>query len=160
MSSNIPSKMNIFERVKRFNLPFGQYAVFGSALLDVWGIRKANDLDIITTPELYDKLKEEGWEEKQGNGFTFLVKDDANITTVQNRPTDGDYFPNRIKLIKDAIIINRITFVKIEEVIACKRAYNRPKDLEDIRKIESYIKYRSGQDLYKQVLTCPIPPVE
>lgn len=46
---------NIFERIKKFNLPEGQYAVFGSSLLDVFGIRPAADLDIIVTPELFEK---------------------------------------------------------------------------------------------------------
>jgi len=131
--------MDIFSRIKKFNLPFGQYAVFGSALLDVWRLRSANDLDIIVTPELFDKLKKEGWEEKQGNGFTILSKGDANITTVQDKPTDGDYFPDRLELIRNAIIINEIPFVRVEEVVACKTAYGRPKDLQDIKFLKDYL---------------------
>lgn len=117
----------------------GEYAVFGSALLDVWGIRHAADLDIIATPELYDRLKKEGWEEKQANGFPMLVKNDANVTTTQDRPTDGSYCPNRLQLIKDASIIEGVTFVRVEEVIACKKAYNRPKDIADIAALEKYM---------------------
>lgn len=132
--------MDIFERIKKFNLPVGQYAVFGSALLDVWGIRKAADLDIIVTPELYKKLKKEGWEEIQAHGFTLLRKEDADVATVQDKATDGDYNPDRIQLIKEAIFINEIPFVKIEEVITCKTAYNRPKDIEDIKLIKEYLK--------------------
>jgi hypothetical protein len=131
--------MNIFSRIKKFNLPIGQYAVFGSALMDVWGLRQAGDLDIIVTPGLFEKLRNEGWEEKQGNGFTILTKEDANVTTAQDRPTDGDYNPNRLKLIKDAIFIEETPFVRVEEVIACKTAYNRPKDLEDIKMIREYL---------------------
>ncbi|OGC62470.1 hypothetical protein A2890_00575 [candidate division WWE3 bacterium RIFCSPLOWO2_01_FULL_53_14] len=131
--------MDIFTRVKKFKLPAGQYAVFGSALLDVWGLRKAADLDIIVTPELYQKLKEEGWKERQAHGFPMLVKEDANITTVQDKPTDGDYNPDRLQLIKEAIKIKGIPFVKVEEVIACKKAYNRPKDLQDIKLLEDYL---------------------
>lgn len=131
--------MDIFERIKKFNLPIGQYAVFGSALMDVWGLRKANDLDIIVTPELYQQLKEEGWEERQGNGFSILRKEDADVTTVQEKATDGDYFPDRLQLIREAIIINGVPFVKVEEVIACKRAYDRPKDLNDIKLLEEYL---------------------
>lgn len=129
----------IFKRIEKFNLPTGQYAVFGSALLDVWGLRDANDLDIIVTPELFEQLKNEGWEEKQGNGFFILSRLDANVTTVQNRPTDGDYNPDRIQLIKEAIEINGIPFVRVEEVIACKTAYNRPKDLQDIKMLQDYL---------------------
>ncbi|MEK6760303.1 MAG: hypothetical protein AABX93_00075 [Nanoarchaeota archaeon] len=140
--------MNIFERIRKFNLPLGEYAVFGSALLDVWGIRRAADLDIIATPKLYEKLKRDGWEEKSANGFTMLVRDEANVTTVQDKATDGDYCPDRIKLIKDAVLIRGLPFVRIEEVIACKRAYNRPKDLTDITSIENYIK-TNKENLYK-----------
>ena len=141
--------MDIFERIKKFNLPLGEYAVFGSSLLDVWGIRKANDLDIIVTPELYDQLKKEGWEEKQAHGFTMLVKDDANITTTQDKPTNGSYCPDRRQLIRDAVIINGVPFVRIEEVLVCKKDYAREKDHVDIAAIEDYIKNRPNQDLYK-----------
>ncbi len=131
--------MDIFQRIKKFDLPLGKYAVFGSALLDVWGLRHANDLDIIVTPELYDQLKSEGWEEKQANGFVMLIKDDANVTTVQDKPTNGDYFPDRIQLISEATIINDCPFVKVEEVIACKTAYGRQKDLNDIKMLQDYL---------------------
>lgn len=140
--------MDIFNRVKKFNLPLGQYAVFGSSLLDVWGVRKAADLDIIVTPELYEQLKATGWEERQAKGFVMLVRDDANVTTAQDRPTDGNYNPDRVRLIKDAVIIRGIPFVRIEEVIACKTAYNRPKDLADIEDIKRYLDNRKGQDPY------------
>lgn len=122
--------MDIFSRVKKFDLPLGQYAVFGSGLLDVWGIRKAADLDIVVLPKLYEELKNKGWEERQANGFVMLVRDDANITTVQDKPTDGEYCPDRIQLVKEAVIVNGIPFVKVEEVLACKQDYGRAKDIE------------------------------
>lgn len=139
----------IFERIRQFNLPAGQYAVFGSSLLDVWGLRPAADLDIIATPELYAKLKRDGWEEKQGNGFAYLVKDDANVTTIQERPTDGDYLPDRLRLIKDAVLIEGLPFVRVEEVIACKRAYGRPKDLSDIELLEKHLALTDPAELYQ-----------
>jgi len=138
--------MDIFTRVKKFKLPVGQYAVFGSSLLDAWGLRKAVDLDIIVTPELYQKLKEEGWEEHQAHGFPMLVKNDANVTTVQDKPTDGDYNPDRMQLIKEANKIKGIPFVRVEEVIACKKAYNRPKDWQDIKLLEDYLSVRRSRE--------------
>ncbi len=131
---------DIFSRIKKINLPRGEYAIFGSALLDVWGIRTAADLDIIVTPELYASLKQGGWEERQAHGFPMLSREEANVTTVQGEPTDGDYCPDRRQLIKDAVHINEVPFVKIEEVIACKKAYGRPKDIKDIAAIGTYLK--------------------
>lgn len=131
---------NIFERIENLKLPVGEYAVFGSALMDVWGIRPAKDLDIIITPDYFKILKDKReWKLVSANGFEILRLGEANITTVQDRPTDGDYHPDRRKLIRDAVVIQGIPFVRIEEVIACKAAYNRDKDRNDINKINAYL---------------------
>lgn len=82
-------------------------------------------------------------------GFKYLSKEDVDITTAQDKPTQGSYLPDRIALIKNAVIINEVPFVRIEEVIACKKAYNRPKDREDIKAIKNYIKTPNKQYLYK-----------
>lgn len=107
--------------------------------MDVWGLRRAADLDIIVTPELFQQLKNDGWEEKQCNGFVMLRKEDADVTTVQDWATDSNYLPDRLKQIREAIVIEGIPFVRIEDVIECKTAYNRPKDHKDIRMIKEYL---------------------
>ena len=38
---------NFISRVKELNLPEGEFMVCGSAILDVLGIRKAQDIDIL-----------------------------------------------------------------------------------------------------------------
>lgn len=142
--------MNIFERVKKFDFSIGEYAVFGGSLLDVWGIRRANDLDIIVTPELFERLRHDStWKDDSGDGYELLTKGEADVTTVQEKPTHGTYNPDRIKLIKEATIINGVPFVRIEEVIACKKDYNRPKDWQDVASIEQYLQEHKGQDIYK-----------
>jgi hypothetical protein len=42
-------KLNIFEKVKELNLPFGKYVVVSSGVLDALGIRSASDVDIAVT---------------------------------------------------------------------------------------------------------------
>lgn len=145
--------MNIFERIKQIGLPFGQYAVFGSALLEVWGIRKAADLDIIALPGLYEWLRKEGLEEKYEDGITWFKKGEADITTIQFKPTTGSYLPDRVKLIKEAAIINGCPFVRIEEVIACKRDYNREKDQKDVVNILEYLKQCGERDPYNYLFS-------
>lgn len=103
--------MDIFERVKKLDLPLGEYAVFGSGLLDAWSIRKANDLDIIVTEKLFEELKRKGYEKKWDEaGFKYLTIGEADITTAQDIPTHGNYLPDRNKLIKEAVVINGIPF--------------------------------------------------
>jgi len=54
--------MEFIQRVKELGLPEGQYMVVGSATLDVLGIREADDIDLLFSPELYEDLKEnKGW---------------------------------------------------------------------------------------------------
>lgn len=130
----------IFRRIRKFNLPLGQYAVFGSALMDVWGIRHAADLDIIVTPGLFESLKNRCWTINQGHGFTYLSRGDVNVTTNQDQPTDGDYNPDRRRLIAEAMVIHGLPFVRIEEVIACKKAYDREKDRKDIKLIREFLR--------------------
>lgn len=130
--------MNLTEKVKELNLPFGKYAVFGSGPLSVHGIRETRDIDIITTPEIYHQLKTQpGWEEKSWpSGGKFLSKDEFEVTTDWKYK---DYDPNILKIISEADIISGIPFIRLEEVIAWKKAYGREKDLEDIKLIENYL---------------------
>ncbi len=141
----------IFDRILSIGLPLGEYAVFGSALLQVFGIRTAADLDIIVTPELFEELRnQEGWEEKHGNGFLKLEKGEASVTTVQDKPTDGDYNPERLRLIREAVIISGCPFVRIQEVVACKLAYDREKDRRDVEALRPYLEASNkGRDIYR-----------
>jgi hypothetical protein len=44
------------EKLKKLNLPFGQYAIFGSGILVAKDIRNASDVDIIAKQALFNKL--------------------------------------------------------------------------------------------------------
>ncbi|MEX0651862.1 MAG: hypothetical protein WD509_00220 [Candidatus Paceibacterota bacterium] len=45
--------MNIFERVKRLNFPFGEYVVVGGGVMEAYGLRNAGDLDIVVGSALF-----------------------------------------------------------------------------------------------------------
>src|SRR5687768_15812064 len=53
--------MTVFERVKALNLPADQYVVVGGAM-EAHGIRNALDIDLVVTPQLFERLLAEGWE--------------------------------------------------------------------------------------------------
>ena len=44
--------MNIITKVKKLDLPLGQYVVIGSGIMAQLGLRAANDVDIAVTPDL------------------------------------------------------------------------------------------------------------
>ena len=131
--------MDIFQKVKSLNLPSGEYIVFGSGPLQAHGIRETRDVDILVLSELYEKLKQEGWEERVWETSPpgrFLFKDDVEVGDSWDY---GEYNPDPNWLIENAEIINGVPFAPLEEVLKGKKAFGRPKDLEDIKLIEEYL---------------------
>jgi hypothetical protein len=129
--------MDIIKKVKELNLPLGSYVVFGSGPLHVHGIRETSDIDILTTPEIYNKLKNEGWQEAdRPNSQKVLLKDEFDVGTTWHY---GDYNPDVHDLISTADIIEGIPFGSLDEVIKSKTASARDKDLKDIQLIRDYL---------------------
>lgn len=130
--------MNITEKLKSLNLPADQYVVISSGILDVLGIRKANDIDLSITKELHDELRKTGdWEEDVRYGKVFLLKEDIEINPEVSW---DDYKTTTKELIETAQVIDGINFMNLEEVIKFKKALGREKDFKDIELIEEYLK--------------------
>jgi hypothetical protein len=135
--------MDIVSEVKLLELPPGQYVVFGSGPMQVHGIRESSDIDLLFLPELYEKLKQDGWREKilethpQGR---YMYRD--NIEAGDNWDY-GTYNPDPKWLIENAEIINGIPFAPLREVIKWKKAFGRRKDLDDIKLIEEYLRHEN-----------------
>lgn len=131
-------KNSIFNQVADLNLPFGEYAVVGSGVMSAHGIREHKDIDLLVTPRLYEELKAKGWKEKAIRPDFVVVENDI-FEASPNMITLPMYQPDVPKLIREADIINGISFVKLEEVINFKRAMGREKDLKDIDLINNYL---------------------
>ena len=72
--------MNIITKVKKLDLPLGQYVVIGSGIMAQLGLRAANDVDIAVTPDLCTTLRASGeWEEAERYGKIFLKKEVVEI---------------------------------------------------------------------------------
>lgn len=129
--------MDIFERIRNLNLPVSEYVVFGSGPLAAHGIRESNDLDLFVTDKLYKKLKKNGWTEKSwSDAGYYLEKDGVQMDDSWNY---GKYRPTFNEIIDKAKFINGIPFAPLTEVIKWKKAFARPKDMADIKLIESYL---------------------
>lgn len=114
----------------------------GSSPMVVRGIRESKDLDIVVSPELFEKCKQEGREEmprtyvsKLGNFY--LKQGDVELYLDVNC---GDFNPTLKDLIQRSDTIEGFSFACLQDVISFKKAYNKPKHLEDIKKIEEYVK--------------------
>jgi len=132
--------MSIFERVRQLGFPIGEYVVVGSAIMEVCGIRKTNDLDIVVTPALFERCKQAGWSvqpwTKPGKKGEWLKKDDCDILLDCSY---GDAKFDASDLIREAEVYEGIPFMGLERLIVFKRAYGREKDAKDIDLIEKYL---------------------
>ena len=126
-------------KVKKLNLPTGKYALFGSVPMTVHGIRESKDIDILLTPELYDRFRETGeWrEETLPDGDKKLAKGDFDV--FKTWWSSDSYGRDVSKLIAGAEILDGVPVIKLEEVLVWKKAFAREKDLKDVKLIEEFL---------------------
>ena len=130
--------MNIYQKVKKLNLPKGKYVVCSGSALEGYGIRKSNDIDIVVTKDVYLNLKKEGWKETSfTTGSTNLAKKPYEITFNLNY---GKYYAFARHLIKSANMIKGVPFINLKELMKFKKEMNRDKDKKDIELIENYLR--------------------
>ncbi len=131
----------IRKKVELLCLPFGKYVLIGSTPMAAYGIREAKDIDLVVLPELYEKLKTDGWkEELQESGRKVLTKNGIEAGTDWNCKS---YHPSVSRLIVSADVIDGIPVTKLEEVLAWKKACGREKDLKDVKLIEDKLARQS-----------------
>lgn len=126
------------EKLKKLNLPVGQYAIFGSGILAVKNIREASDLDIIAKLELFNKLWEKYPECIADKPYRCLVIDGIEI--VDNKWDNDNNQESTDKMIDNAEIIDGLPYVNLQDTILWKTQQNREKDLRDIELINNYLK--------------------
>lgn len=123
-------------RVKNLKLPKGEFFVCGSAIMDVLGIRKAEDIDILVSPRLYNELENKGW--KKHEKYNILQDKDK----ICGAKVTLDFMKENYSLeeiMPFAVIIDDIPFMSLEMLADAKRQMGREKDLRDIKLIEEYL---------------------
>jgi hypothetical protein len=127
------NKEEIITKVKSLNFSQDSYIVFGSAPLAIAGLRAANDIDLLVTDELFESLKNKGWQElDKGGNDKPLVHD---IFEVHKNWNFSSYQPALGELLKSAVVVDGIPFASLDEVRKWKSSSGRPKDLIDIELI-------------------------
>ena len=127
----------LFQKVKDLKLALGTYALFGSAPLGIRNLRECNDVDIITSKELFELCKLNGqWQYSiKNNSSESLSQGDIELFY---KWSSDDFKVD--KMISEAEIIDGLPFVKLQTVLRWKKASQREKDLVDVKIIENYLK--------------------
>lgn len=129
--------MSIAEKIKSLKLPIGQYVVVASAVMEIHGIRKSNDIDIAVTPSLHQDLINTGeWDQHIKYGKVFLKKEGVDIIPQLNWE---QYQTTTNDVIKSADIIEGVPFMNLEELCKFKSVLAREKDLKDIKLIKQHL---------------------
>lgn len=127
----------IIKIVKNLELPIGKYVVVGSSCLEIHGLRKADDIDILAFPELKELFVKKGFTQCNPNKPKSLLKDnleavfDWNFSCGYSRPVE--------EVVAEAEIFQDIPFAPLEEILSLKKTWRREKDIQDIILIENYL---------------------
>lgn len=125
----IVRKEEFLNVVSSLGLDKSQYCIIASGVMLMYGLREeVDDIDIKVTPQLFQRLLDE-YHMKQSERYDYVYELTDNID-VNCR----DFNPNDIKY------VDGYPVEKLEKQLAWKLANNRPKDLADIQKIQTYLK--------------------
>jgi len=130
--------LNQLLELKLLNLPKKTYAITGGGPLAIRGLRKAFDIDIVVTEDIWNFLlrKYTPYDENHMRiGNIEIWKDLINLTYKKD------------EVINSAEIIEGYPFVSLNDTILWKQFLNRKKDQNDIKTIEEYLSISPG--IYK-----------
>ena len=132
----------IIQTMKKLQLPNGHYAVFGSGLLDVLGLKQARDIDVVVTKKLFTMLSSTGeWELfTYADGYAGL-RDEAHMIELFYQSSMPYCSEEDIGggMIHNSIAIDGVQFVRLADILRWKQAMGRPKDIRDVQLIEQFL---------------------
>ncbi len=125
--------MKIIESVKALNLPKNSYVVVGSSTMVILGLAQGdNDVDLTVTPDLFEKFKNEGWEQELYGDEPVLK---SGIYDIGAR-----FYKWRVAdLLEDAVWIDEVPFISLTKLLEWKRHMMRDSDIPQLKIIEDYL---------------------
>ncbi|MFA6416149.1 MAG: nucleotidyltransferase domain-containing protein [Candidatus Paceibacterota bacterium] len=122
---------DLIKDIRQQNFPQNEFAIFGSAVMAIRGIREAPNIDVIVTDRLWIELLKTNPLDSEG----FIRIGSIKISNWWFAPTNKDIN----QMINEAEKIKGLPFVKLEEVLYYKKLVRRDKDLIDINLINNFL---------------------
>lgn len=123
----------IKQLIERSTLPPDELVICGGGILDALGLRKANDLDAIASPRLFEELQASG---RYGCG---RVDKDDYCRTDEIEIWRTYFGATYDEVVQTAVVIDGLRYASIDQTIKWKRQLGREKDLADIKLLEEYL---------------------
>jgi hypothetical protein len=129
---------DLISKINKLDLPEGHYMVTGSAILQLLGIRPAQDIDLLVSPQLFIELREKrGWHVHPKYATSL---DNADNTGGAKQSLD---FMKQNYTLKEALPLaywhKGIPFMSLKMLLDAKTQLERKKDLKDIQLIQEYL---------------------
>ena len=129
------NRQEVIAKIRALELPTQQYVVVVGASMAVRGLRDTADIDLVVTPELFERLAALGWVRKlRPNGLSGLRFECVEAYLEVNTPSCA---PDMAWLVAHAEIQHGIPLVDLDTLLSWKRGYGRDKDAYDIELLES-----------------------
>lgn len=134
--------MNHLEKAKELNLNPEKFVLIGGSVMDIHGLRKSDDIDVVVSEQAFQELKERGWEAdaefKEKWGRERLKHDVFEVVTTVSWEHMNYLLP--FEAVRDmAHKIEGIYVQPLGMLLLGKKDNNRPKDQADCELIEKYL---------------------
>jgi hypothetical protein len=124
--------MNFKEEIGQLHFPKDSFMVVGSGILNALHIRTSNDIDMIISKELFHLLKNRSWKLAERADGTIKI-------TYKQFECMTDWYGKTLEvMLKDAIYIDGVPYMSLDDVYEWKQHLGRPKDITDLQLIKNY----------------------
>jgi len=129
------SYLQKLQEIKYLSLPIKEYAIWGSGVLAIRGLRAARDIDIVVKPLLWQSLIKKYPPAAGEYGGQVIhvgsIEIWNNLMELKNLPVN--------EVVNSAEMIEGYPFMSLHFTILWKKILNREKDLQDIALLEQWL---------------------
>jgi len=129
----IIEKVNHIYELEELNLDKSKYTIIGSSIMAAYGIRDNDDIDISVTDDLFNEISKD-------NRFTREDYQPSISYRYKHISIFNGYYPmlkSPQQLIDESIKIDGYNFITIETLKEWKEMKRRPKDINDLKILNS-----------------------
>lgn len=120
------------DRITALKLKPTDFVVIGGAVLELLGIRETNDVDLVVSSTVYERLRNKGWKE-------FVHDDGKRLLTRHGYRIMQQWMGLKLSdLQAGAITVDGVSLMSLDELVDCKTRLGRKKDLEDVISIRAF----------------------
>lgn len=121
------------EKIQALHLKKGDYVVVAGGVLAILGLRPTNDIDLVVSQEMFNKLKSlPDWQVDYFNDQEVLKNDPYDVGVS----FDG---ANLETLLLDSLSRDGVEYMNPERLLNWKQKMNREKDQRDITLLLKYL---------------------